>query len=89
MFSRNLAKGGTNFKYLYLVFDPGRENRHGAKQIHGFSGSALRLQDPFAIHAPDVWRFLASYEFLVAHNAAFDLRFINREMKLAGLPALC
>ena len=88
MFSRNLAKGGPDLEYLYLVFDPGRENRHGAEQIHGFSDSALRLQDPFAIHAPDVWRFLASYELLVAHNAAFDVRFINREMKLAGLPAL-
>jgi DNA polymerase III subunit epsilon len=36
----------------------------------------------------DIWRFLTSYELLVAHNAAFDLRFINREMTLSGLPAL-
>ena len=49
---------------------------------------SLRLQDPFAVHAADVWRFLTSYELLVAHNAAFDLRFINREMRLSGLPAL-
>ena len=39
-------------------------------------------------HAADVWRFLSSYELLVAHNAAFDLSFINREMRLSGLPAL-
>ena len=70
------------------MFDPGTGNRRGAEQIHGFSDSALRLQDPFAVHAADVWRFLTSYELLVAHNAAFDIRFINREMRLSGLPAL-
>jgi DNA polymerase III subunit epsilon len=74
--------------YLYLVFNPGTENHRDAERIHGFSDSALRLQDPFAIHAADVWRFLTSYELLVAHNAAFDLRFINRELRLSGLPAL-
>jgi DNA polymerase-3 subunit epsilon len=63
-------------------------NHRNAERIHGFSVSALRLQDPFAAHAADVWRFLTSYELLVAHNAAFDLRFINREMRLSGLPAL-
>ena len=88
MISRNLAKGRPDLEYLYLVFDPGRGSRHGAEQIHGFSDSALRLQDPFAVHAADVWRFLTSYDLLVAHNAAFDIRFINREMKLSGLPAL-
>ena len=88
MISRGLAKGRPNLEYLYLVFDPGRANRRAAEQIHGFSDSALRLQDPFAVHAADIWRFLASYELLVAHNAAFDIRFINREMRLSGVPAL-
>ena len=86
MLGRDLAKG--RLAYLYLVFDPGTANRRDAERIHGFSDSALRRQDPFAVHAADVWRFLTSHELLVVHNAAFDLRFINREMRLAGLPAL-
>jgi DNA polymerase III subunit epsilon len=86
--SRDLAKGRPDLEYLYLVFDPGRANRRAAEHIHGFSDSALRLQDRFAVHAADVRRFLTSYELLVAHNAAFDIRFINREMRLSGLPAL-
>ena len=88
MISRDLAKGRPDLAHLYLVFDPGIRNSHGAESIHGFADSALRLQDPFAVHAADVWRFLESYELLVAHNAAFDLRFINREMRLSGLPAV-
>jgi DNA polymerase-3 subunit epsilon len=84
--SRDLAKACP--AYLYLVFNPGTENHRAAEQIHGFSDSLLRLQDAFAVHAADVWRFLTSYEHVVAHNAAFDLRFINREMRLAGLSAL-
>jgi DNA polymerase-3 subunit epsilon len=88
MISRDLTKGRPDLEYVYLVFDPGRGNRRDAEQIHGFSDSALRLQDGFAVHATDIWRFLTSYELVVAHNAAFDLRFINREMRLSGLPAL-
>jgi DNA polymerase-3 subunit epsilon len=88
MISRDLAKGRRGPAYLYLVFNPGAKNRRDAARIHGFSDSTLRLQDPFAVHASNLWRFLTSYELLVAHNAAFDLRFINREMRLSGLPAL-
>jgi DNA polymerase III subunit epsilon len=88
MISRKLTKGRPNLECVYLVFDPGRANRRAAEQIHGFSDSALRLQDPFAVHAAEIWRFLTSYELFVAHNAAFDVRFINREMTLSGLPAL-
>ena len=85
---KRTTKEQASSRYLYLVFDPGKENRPRAEQIHGFSDSALRLQDPFALHAANVWRFLTSYELFVAHNAAFDIRFINREMTLSGLPAL-
>jgi DNA polymerase III subunit epsilon len=88
MISRKQAKERPDLEYLYLVFDPGRANHRNAEQIHGFSDSALRLQDPFAVHAADISRFLASYELFVAHNAAFDIRFINREMRLSGVPAL-
>ena len=86
MISRDLANG--RLAHLYLVFDPGTENRRGAQQIHGFSDSALRLQDPFTVHAAKIRRFLSSHELVVAHNAAFDIRFINRELTLSGLPAL-
>jgi DNA polymerase III subunit epsilon len=88
MISRELARGRPDLQHLYLVFDPGTRNSRDAERIHGFTDSALRLQDPFAVHAADVWRFLTSYELVVAHNAAFDLRFINREMRLSGLPAV-
>ena len=88
MTSRNLAKGQLDLKYIYLVFNPGTANGRVAERIHGFSDSALRLQDPFTVHAADVRCFLTSYEVFVAHNAAFDLRFINREMSLSGLPVL-
>jgi DNA polymerase III epsilon subunit-like protein len=70
MSSRNLAKGQPDLECLYLVFNPGTRNGRVAEQIHGFSASALRLQDPFAVHAADVRRFLKSYQLLVAHNAA-------------------
>ena len=88
MTSRNLSKGRPDLEYVYLVFNPGRGNGRVAEQIHGFSNSTLRLQDPFAVHAADVRCFLTSYELLVAHNAAFDLRFINHEMRLSGLTAV-
>jgi DNA polymerase-3 subunit epsilon len=88
MTSRNLAKGQLDLEYIYLVFNPGTANGRVAERIHGFSDSALRLQDSFPVHAANVRYFLTSYELFVAHNAAFDLRFINREMSLSGLPVL-
>jgi DNA polymerase III subunit epsilon len=88
MISRNLVKGWPELEYVYLVFNPGTQIGRVAEQIHGFSASALRLQDPFAMHAADIHCFLTSYELLVAHNAAFDIRFINRELRLSGLTAL-
>jgi len=88
MTNHNLAKGQTHLEYVYLVFNPGTQIGRVAEQIHGFSASALRLQEPFAVHAADIRCFLTSHELLVAHNAAFDIRFINRELRLLGLPAL-
>jgi DNA polymerase-3 subunit epsilon len=88
MISDEFAKDQLHLAYTYLVFDPGKRNNRGAQQVHGFSDWILAVQDRFAVHAAQVWRFLTSYELLVAHNAAFDFRFINREMTSAGLSTL-
>ena len=80
--------GRSHLAYTYLVFDPGKRNHRGAEQVHGFSDWVLAVQDRFEVHAAQVWRFLTSYELLVAHNAAFDFRFIDREMTSAGLSSL-
>jgi hypothetical protein len=91
MISRDLAKGRPGLAYLYLVFDPGRRNSRAAERIHGFTDSALRLQDPFAVHAADVWRFLTSHELIVAHNAAFDSVHQSRDdvVRPAGAHQAC
>jgi DNA polymerase III subunit epsilon len=86
--SDEFAQGRLQLAYSYLVFDPGKSNHRDAQQVHGFSDWVLAVQDRFEVHAAHVWRFLTSYELLVAHNAAFDFRFINREMTLAGLSTL-
>jgi DNA polymerase III subunit epsilon len=88
MISSELAAGQLDLRYSYLVFNPGKKNHRHAEQVHGFSDLSLRFQDPFKVHAAQVRRFLTSYQLLVAHNAAFDLRFINRELTLARLPTL-
>ena len=88
MITKEFAKGRSQLTYTYLVFDPGKRNHPGAQQVHGFSDWVLAAQEPFEVHAAQVWRFLTSYDLLVAHNAAFDFKFINREMTSAGLSTL-
>jgi DNA polymerase III subunit epsilon len=83
-----LANGQFELAYSHLVFDPGRKSHARAEHVHGYSDWALRFQNPFSVYAEELWRFVSSYDLFVAHNAPFDLGFVNREMVLAGLPAL-
>lgn len=69
---------------LHLIVDPGKKSHPKAEQVHGYSDWTLRHQDPFSDHAKVVSAFLSEADLVVAHNASFDLKFIEREYRALG-----
>jgi DNA polymerase III subunit epsilon len=72
--------GRTFHRYLR----PDREVDRGAMQVHGITNEFLAEQPRFPEVVDDLLAFLAGAE-LIIHNAAFDLAFLDAELKrLAG-----
>ena len=67
--------------FVHLIFNPDRRSHPRAAQVHGYSDWLLKHQEPFETYADDVRNFLCSADLIVAHNAEFDLGFINRELQ--------
>ena len=55
-----------------------------ARRVHGISNKMLAEQPPAARIFPEFHRFIAQSP-LIAHNAAFDLRFLDHEFSQLGL----
>jgi DNA polymerase III subunit epsilon len=73
---------------LHLIVDPGKKSHPKAEMVHGYSDWVLRHQDPFEEHVAEIADFLNKADLIVAHNAEFDLDFINRELALHRKPLL-
>jgi DNA polymerase-3 subunit epsilon len=80
------AAGKLDVEMLHLIFAPGRKSHPKAEEVHGYSDWVLRHQEPFAEHAEGIWKFIHRAPVITAHNAAFDLPFIDRELRAAGCP---
>ena len=72
----------------HLIFDPRRASHPRAEAVHGYDDWLLRHQEPAAAHLGTLADLLADTDLIVAHNAAFDLGFLNREFAAAGRPAV-
>jgi DNA polymerase III subunit epsilon len=70
--------------FVHLIFNPARRSHPRAAQVHGYSDWLLEHQEPFETYVTDVRNFLCSADLVVAHNAEFDLGFINKELQRAG-----
>lgn len=86
----NRRRTGRQF-HRYLC--PDREIDSGAVQVHGLTSEFLRGQPRFADVFDELRDFLAGAE-LIIHNAAFDVAFLDAEMKALGaqrpeLASLC
>lgn len=69
---------------FHAYIDPGRDMPEEAFRVHGLSAEFLAGKPVFAGIAADFLSF-AGGATIVAHNAEFDLRFLNAELALLGI----
>ena len=74
-------------RHFHHYLDPEREVDEDAARVHGFTWDMLRGRAKFADIAVSFLEFVEGAE-LMAHNAPFDMGFINNELHLLGLPPL-
>jgi DNA polymerase-3 subunit epsilon len=72
-----------NNKHFYL--NPERKNSEDAVRVHGLTDEFLADKPVFAAVADELMEFLAGAE-IVIHNAAFDVGFLNAELRRLGRP---
>ena len=79
----HVATGKTFHTYL----NPERDMPADAEAVHGLSDAFLSDKPVFADVAEDFIRFVGTSP-IVAHNAMFDLGFINAELKAVDRPVI-
>ena len=72
---------------FHVYINPERTVPQGAVDVHGLTESFLADKPNFAAIAQDFLDFLGSLPF-IAHNSAFDAKFINAELARLNLPAI-
>jgi DNA polymerase-3 subunit epsilon len=70
-------------KTFHWYFNPERDMPEGALRIHGLTSEFLKDKPLFADKADELIAFLGDAQ-LIAHNAMFDLGFLNAELERAG-----
>lgn len=74
-------------RVLHRLVDPGREIDPDAERIHGITRASLLGKPSFGDITDELLAFLGS-DPIVAHNAPFDVGFINAEFARLDLPPL-
>lgn len=74
-------------KTFHAYLNPERPMSEGAFRVHGLSDEFLADKPLFAAVAADFAAFVAGAR-LIAHNAGFDIGFIDMEFGRLGLPGL-
>jgi DNA polymerase-3 subunit epsilon len=70
---------------LHFYLNPGRDSHEEALAIHGITTEFLRDKPKFETVVEPLLAYLQDAHVII-HNAAFDVGFLNMELKLAGRP---
>ena len=79
----HMATGETYHQYI----NPERSMPEEAFQVHGLGDDFLRDKPKFAQIGKSFLDFIGTSK-LIIHNAAFDIKFLNAELRRAGYPTL-
>ena len=79
----HMPTGNTYHQYIF----PERSVPQEAINVHGLDDAFLRDKPVFKKVAQDFIDFIGESK-LVIHNAAFDMKFLNAELKWMGLPQI-
>lgn len=74
-------------EFFHSYLNPEREVPDEAFRVHGLSTKFLADKPVFSQKVEDFLAFIADSR-LVIHNAAFDMKFVNYELKMLGFPAI-
>lgn len=73
---------------IHIYINPGERKVHPeALAVHGITDEFLKDKPPFADVAQEIVDFFGDARW-VAHNATFDIGFINAEFERLGLPPI-
>lgn len=73
---------------FHAYFNPDRDMPAAAEAVHGLSIAFLSDKPRFHEKVADLLEFIADSP-LVAHNAGFDFGFLNAELAMLGMEAVC
>lgn len=76
----HIANGHVFHEYI----DPERDMPQSAFEVHGLSSEFLTGKPKFADIAEKLIDFIGDDSLLIAHNATFDMKFINHELTQVG-----
>jgi DNA polymerase-3 subunit epsilon len=74
-------------RHLHFYVNPGRSMPAEAQAVHGLTDEFLADKPAFGGMAGELCAFLKD-AVLIAHNAQFDIRFLNFELERCGLPPI-
>ncbi len=75
-------------KTLHLYINPGDRKVHpDALAVHGITDESLKDKPPFADVAEEILAFFEGAKW-IAHNATFDMGFVNAEFARLGRPPI-
>lgn len=75
-------------QHFHVYINPERAMPADAQAIHGLSTEFLADKPRFAEIAADFMAFIGPDTRLIIHNASFDMKFLNAELRRAGHPVL-